>query len=321
LVRSTTLTATDVDHARTIAGRYFYSSFIDVLTPSAPLEARFDITTGDGLTLGDVWFGADIRMRCGELGAYHVDVLISGELAWRQGSGDPLMADQARAAVFRPDRETTLDRWSGDCRLLALKIDRQALEGELARLLDAPVQSPVRLAPELDVRQGPGATWMRLLRTVAADAAQPGGLLRHPVLSRSLRENLITGLLYASDHQYRERMDAAEAVLAAPRAVRRVVEAMRADPGRPFTVGDLAEIAGVSRRSLQDSFQRYVGVPPMTYLRHVRLERVHAELHDADPTELGVADVAYRYGFVHLGRFASAYRARYGVAPSHTLRH
>jgi AraC-like DNA-binding protein len=33
-----------------------------------------------------------------------------------------------------------------------------------------------------------------------------------------------------------------------------------------------------------------------------------------------VAAVAHRWGFAHLGRFAYAYRARFGVSPSETLR-
>jgi AraC-like DNA-binding protein len=33
-----------------------------------------------------------------------------------------------------------------------------------------------------------------------------------------------------------------------------------------------------------------------------------------------VAAVAHRWGFAHLGRFASAYRCRFGEPPSDTLR-
>ena len=36
--------------------------------------------------------------------------------------------------------------------------------------------------------------------------------------------------------------------------------------------------------------------------------------------ELSVSEVATRWGFTHLGRFAGAYRLRYGVPPSQTLR-
>ena len=201
-----------------------------------------------------------------------------------------------------------------------MKIDSRALQNELAELLDAPVTSPVRLSPTLDVSRGPGATWMRLLRLVAADAVMPAGLTRHPVMDRSLQQSIVTGLLLASDHQYRSRLERWSPALAAPRAVRTAVEAMHADPINQFTVSELAHLAGVSRRSLQQSFQRYLGVPPMTYLRHVRLARAHEQLQRADPAETSVADVALRCGFLHLGRFASVYRARYGVPPSRTLR-
>jgi transcriptional regulator GlxA family with amidase domain len=95
---------------------------------------------------------------------------------------------------------------------------------------------------------------------------------------------------------------------------------MRANPGKPFTVADLATIAGVSVRSLQDSFQRYVGTTPMTYLRYVRLARVHEHLRQSDPAIHTVTEIAFRYGFTPMGRFAAEYRARYGVPPRQTLR-
>ncbi|WP_363094775.1 helix-turn-helix domain-containing protein, partial [Pseudonocardia sp. 73-21] len=40
----------------------------------------------------------------------------------------------------------------------------------------------------------------------------------------------------------------------------------------------------------------------------------------ADPARRSVADIASHWGFTHLGRFAAAYRERYGCVPSETLR-
>jgi transcriptional regulator GlxA family with amidase domain len=155
---------------------------------------------------------------------------------------------------------------------------------------------------------------------MAADAAQPYGLIHHPVVGARLREALIAGLLDATDHPYRDRLERPSPATAAPGAIRRVVEAMRADPGKPFTVAGLAAIAAISTRSLQQSFRRYVGMPPMTYLRHLRLAGAHEHLRHADPQFQTVTDIAYRYGFTHMGRFAAEYRARYGIPPSETLR-
>jgi AraC-like DNA-binding protein len=310
----------DVDEARAFLGEYYYSNFVDVLSRKNPWRARFDVTPADSVTLGDLQFGTDVKIRFGELGAYHVNLPIMGSVTWRQGRSAPLRATTRTAAVFQPVGDTSLEKWDGDCRLLAMKIGRAALEDELARLLDTPVSSPVAFAPTIDVTGGPGASWLRLVRLMAADATRPGGLLHHPVVGARLQEALIAGLLGATDHSYRDRLDRPGPAAAAPAAVRRVVDAMRAFPGKPYTVAELAAVAGVSVRSLQESFRRYVGMPPMTYLRQVRLACVHESLGQADPALHTVTGIAYRYGFAHLGRFAAEYRIRYGVPPHETLR-
>ena len=58
-------------------------------------------------------------------------------------------------------------------------------------------------------------------------------------------------------------------------------------------------------------------------LRAARAPRpaAHAALRDADPGDgTTVTEVALRFGFAHTGRFAAAYRRRYGQTPSATLR-
>jgi hypothetical protein len=127
----------DVDEARAFLGRYFYSSFVDVLSWKRPWQTRFDVIQSDTVALGDLQFGTDVKVRFGELGAYHVDLPMTGSLTWRQGRGAPSQATTRTGAVFQPVGDTSLEKWDGDCRLLAVKIDRAAMENELARLLDA----------------------------------------------------------------------------------------------------------------------------------------------------------------------------------------
>jgi transcriptional regulator GlxA family with amidase domain len=105
-----------------------------------------------------------------------------------------------------------------------------------------------------------------------------------------------------------------------PRTVKRALDAMHADPAYPFTVADLAAVAGIGPRVLQESFRHHLHTTPLTYLRGLRLAKAHQELSRGDPHETTVADIAYRCGFTHLGRFAGWYRAEYGTSPSQTLR-
>lgn len=315
-----TLRSSDLDETRLVLAEHFYSNFVDRLDPSESLDTQLRVTTLGPVTIGDVHFGTDLKVRLHELGAYHVDVLLSGRLEWQQGRDDPLVATETSGAVFQPIGDTVLHRWTGDCRLLAVKIDRSALETQLARMLDTPVGSPIPLGRRLDQSHGPGRSWANLVRLVAADAlGENRGLMHNPLVTEPFEEMLLRGLLLATDHPYRDRLTTPGGPYPAPRAIRQAIELLRSRPEQPITIARLAEIAGVSERALQAGFQRYVGISPTTYLRQVRLDRAHEELRQADPARTTVADVAHSWGFTHLGRFAGSYRARYGVSPSQTL--
>jgi AraC-like DNA-binding protein len=311
------LTTSDLDETRSVLAQHFYAMRIDLLDSRARLDTRIRVKRLGPVTVGDLGFGAALRFDVGELGAYHVNVPLTGRFRWWQGAGDERIATWAGAAVFQPVGDTVLNQWTDDCRALAVKIDRDTLETRLAQMLDAPVRTPIRFGPILDTATGAGRTWRELIRVIAADTA---GLAAHPLVATGLRDSLLTAMLLATDHQYRDRLDESRSAPAIPRAVRRAMDLIRSHPEQPLTVTELALAAGCSERSLQKGFQRYAGTSPMTYLRQIRLERVHAELIGADPSEVTVTEVAARWGFSHQGRFAGAYRRRYGVTPSQSLR-
>lgn len=86
----------------------------------------------------------------------------------------------------------------------------------------------------------------------------------------------------------------------------------------PLSVGSLADAVGVSARSLLRTFQRVRGYGPMDAMRQARLLSVRAELVEGRPGTR-VSEVAMRWGFLHLGRFAGAYARHFGELPSATL--
>ncbi|MGE5202886.1 MAG: helix-turn-helix domain-containing protein [Acidobacteriota bacterium] len=104
-----------------------------------------------------------------------------------------------------------------------------------------------------------------------------------------------------------------------PRAVRRALEAVRADVARDWSVRELAAAAGVSGRTLQRQFRIFLGKAPHIALSDVRFECARRELLQGLPGTK-VMDVALRCGLPHFGRFAREYRRRYGETPSQTLK-
>lgn len=115
-----------------------------------------------------------------------------------------------------------------------------------------------------------------------------------------------------------ERLPSA-ALLPKNARIREAAEYLHAHADEPIGTVEIAAAAHLSVRALQEGFQRVFGTTPNAYLREVRLERVHDALRRGD-AGASVGEVARSWGFVHLGRFAAAYRERFGEHPRDTLR-
>lgn len=313
------LHTTDVDEARAFCRQLFYGPLqVNPVGDRSGFAFDGDVVMVGPVTVGEISYGADVHLKISDLEtAYHVLAPLTGALRSRH-RGTAVVADQTRAAVYRPIGDIDLD-WPGNCRLLSVKVERAALERELDAALDQQIVSPLLLGESFDLVDGPGRTWQALVRLLHSELSAEDGLASQPRMAARWGEMVVSGLALTVEHPYGDE-PAGLLGPRRPRTVKRALDAMHAEPWRQFTAGDLAGISGVGVRVLQEGFRQHVGMSPLTYLRRLRLDGVHAELSRADPWQVNVSDVAYRWGFTHLGRFAGAYRARYGVPPSQTLR-
>jgi len=101
--------------------------------------------------------------------------------------------------------------------------------------------------------------------------------------------------------------------------VDRVLEIMCGRTDKPIHIAEISRTAGVSPRTLSRAFQAVHGVTPCRHLRALRLSEARRMLSSADGEPGTVTEVATRFGFVELGRFAVAYRSAFGESPSATL--
>lgn len=84
-------------------------------------------------------------------------------------------------------------------------------------------------------------------------------------------------------------------------------------------VAEIANTCGISIRRLQDAFRSVWSTTPMEMLQDIRLEAARQMLVNAE-FEDSVTRIAFDCGFTHTGRFAIAYRKRFGERPSDTCR-
>jgi transcriptional regulator GlxA family with amidase domain len=129
----------------------------------------------------------------------------------------------------------------------------------------------------------------------------------------------MAALLFGQDHDYSDELSAPVGAQG-PRTIRAAVATVEERPLDMVTVADLARASHLSVRALEAGFRRHVGMPPMAYVRDVRMRRAHEDLLAAGPGATTATEIATRWGFGHYGRFAAAYRARFGCAPGETLR-
>ena len=310
----------DIDEARQLGGKIYYPHSVRVLGDQQHFSMQLDAAEMGPITMGWLSYNTEVKIETGNLDdAYHVNLPVTGQL--KTGSGaDRVIATPSRAAIYRADRGSVLQGWGGDAgRMLAVKIDRRAVDEQLELLLGRPVRDPIAFDLALDITSGHGQQWWAVLHTLADQLRNADSLYRHPLLVAPLTQSVIVALLLASQHDYSEQL-AAAVDPAAPAAVEHAKQYIEAHADEPLTALEIAGAVGVSLRALQHGFQTSLETTPMRYLRDLRLRKVRAELLAADPEQIGVAEIAYRWGFNHLGRFAGQYRKMFGENPSDALR-
>ncbi len=157
------------------------------------------------------------------------------------------------------------------------------------------------------------------LLTVLESVSRTPAMLQYAAMQKGLEHALLSSVVKAVG-----RSDEAARAGPSPTArhaiVSRAQDYMREHVEEPLTVEDLCRVLGVSRRTLQYSFQEVLQLNPVSYLRAMRLNGVRRMLKGADPLRDTVQDIAARWGFWHLSHFANDYRRMFGELPSETLR-
>jgi hypothetical protein len=115
-----------------------------------------------------------MKIGMSDLGSsYYINFPTSGHMDVEH-RGASYEVDPTRAAVYQPLGDIRM-RTSDDYRSYAVEIETRAPEDTLEQLLGRPVRRPLNLAPHLDIGTGPGESWARMVRLMAADAARRPG--------------------------------------------------------------------------------------------------------------------------------------------------
>ncbi|MFG3043299.1 AraC family transcriptional regulator [Streptomyces sp. NPDC048330] len=308
--------AHDPDHAAELLRQQTgYQVRMRPLLLGSPFRFSVEAARLGEISVSHTAFSAPTRTAASEIPRYHLNFPLKGAFSTHhrlpggctESSPDSLWlhAPQVPAAATSR-RETELRTFSIPPDLVHARLEA-LLERTAGRLA---INKPV------DLRSPEGKTLRRLAAVLAAEACEPAPSYSQ-ALATSLSESFITALLYAVPHQYTDRLHSPVPRLS-PRSLKRAIDAIEDHPIHPFTLEELATIAGVGSRALQMAFKHHRGISPMQYLQQVRLERAHSELMSA-PAGRTVQQIAERWHMTNSGRFAALIRQRYGKNPADIL--
>ncbi len=216
---------------------------------------------------------------------------------------------------YAPGAEV-VGRSTGSLSWASILFDSEALDRHAARL-------GIEITPRTGGAQllAPHPAAMTALRKAARDlfsiADSAHAVLDIPEVRRFQEEKLLTAAAHAAASACEAREAAA---IAHRRVVLRALEVLEKRCDESVYLSELCEAAGVSERTLRTAFQRIHGVSPIRYLHLHRMGQARRALRAAERSNERVSDIATRFGFANLGRFAVEFRQLFGVSPSQLLR-
>lgn len=197
-----------------------------------------------------------------------------------------------------------------------LKGHLRALLGEQADTIDP------EFTPSTDLTSMAGQHMRNTLLFAARELDGPLRALNGNggVLKSNLETLLLNQILHSLPNAHSDLLQSGRPSPALPYHVKRARDYMQAHADRPIALEALSTHAGCSIRTLQEGFRNALGSTPTAYLKSIRLDRVRQALLSAAPGD-SVTALALKWGFAHHGNFAKAYRAKFGIPPSVTLRY
>ncbi|HDR8951682.1 TPA: AraC family transcriptional regulator [Burkholderia vietnamiensis] len=277
------------------------------LLPSGRTQgaAHMDFVRLGGLGIGTIAFGDAMRVQVDAVDGYYLLMFCLSGHAQVAAMGRRLGVDGQTGVLCAPGERFDAVL-SADCEQFVLRIDAAtvgSLTGNPRATLD----------PVLHISDAALAAWHQQLMLVARSPALLARANANPRVAAQL-EHLLIDLLIEGHPPAAASMRHDPA----PGFLLRAQEFVNAHYAQPLQLADIVVAANVPERTLRDAFLQFRGMSPMQYLRATRLEHARELLRRSQP-ERRIADVALDCGFTHLGRFAIAYREKFGESPSETV--
>ncbi|ABC94325.1 probable transcriptional regulator protein, AraC family (plasmid) [Rhizobium etli CFN 42] len=284
---------------------------------NSSIAYRCNFVSAGDLTIADCAYDGAISLRREAPSSKVIIFLpVEGNAVFDAGQ-EPIHSVPGRGAILGAGRATGA-RLLGSRRHLGLFVDQARINGQLTHMFERTITGDAGFLPHFDLTAGPGLLLRQLVANLYRGLGGGGLLQESPLAVSALCDAAIFLLLETFPHRYSNEL-ALPAPAPAPRHVKWAIDFMHAHITEPISLNEIAMAAKVSIRTLQQGFRQFRNTTPIAYLHEIRMVAARRDLVEPG-AKPAVADVALRWGFTHLGRFAAEYKKRFGELPSQTLK-
>lgn len=282
------------------------------------LDAQFN-----GIDLGPIsivylTFGSDITIEPGQTDEFFI-VQTTLEGTSTTSNGKHKVTTQRNDIIIIDPLLPTVISFTPGCAHLVLKIERKLIESKLQDLLDQQLSRPLKFE-ELEVKNDLGLkSWIDTMNFLCKFYEKPYSARLTPEnIAESHIDMVVNTLLNMQKHNYFDLLtnDLSEST---PRHVRRACDYIERNIREKLTLDTICREIGVSQRTLQTGFKKYLGQSPTEFIRNRRLHYIHAALLESKG-KTNVSRIMWEFGVNNPGLWAKIYRERYGCSPSETFK-
>jgi len=290
------------------------------LTPDSArrtLDTRYHRVSFGDVSFNYLHYGADVVVVPGAFeGFLMIEIPLTGTATIHYGD-DTVVSSRGIGSVISSTRPVR-SRWSADAQRLMVQIDRRSLERFATVAMGHGFAQPIEFQLTMELENGIGQGLAAYINYVVDQLSSNDLFEKYALVRQQVSRTIFNMLLSGQPHNYSQELKAV-ATPGAPRHIERAYQFIMEHYDQDIDIAQLVEISGVSMRALYAGFKRYKGVSPMLALKTRRLEAVRENLLSCRSGG-SVTDIAFKWGFTHLGHFSRDYERRFGEKPSATLK-
>lgn len=305
----------DIGEAEAAIGENFGRINIGALPDGPPTRTRVWRTEIGKLTLDEAEYTYEMNFTMEPLEKILLCRVRSGAIEERLPGGQVVVYGPGSVAAFGAVEDTHFEGSVHSAIYDVFCIDRQWLHAVAGQ-----VDKPVRLEASRPLSASANQLVVDAVDYVRHGVMANAHANREPLLAGALTNYLASAMVSAFPVDMAEAPTLTRLPQGTEVLVRRAVAFIDENAHTEITPLDIAAAANLTPQVLQMMFVKHHGCTPMQYVRRVRLNHAHSDLMAADPAVTSVADIARRWGFGSVRRFAISYRVAYGRTPNATLR-